>query len=160
MKRDLSFTWEPVAHLLSCGLHDMAYRHWAESKSNEFPYDPDWEGYERLERDMVFRILAVRFQGHLVGYAGVRVYQNMQSRGVTCSYIQEYYVEPKFRPMGAGLELFRTIEAHLRLMNVQHVTAHVPEWAMTSRGGLGRFFQYLGYAPKGNLWSKTITAGA
>lgn len=145
------FQYEPVAHLLSCGLHDMGYRHWLET-SRDFPYNPDWAAYERLERDNAFRILAVRYQGHLIGYAGIRIYKNMQSRDVTCSYIQEYFIEKKFRPKGGGLEMFRIIEQHLKIMKVNFVTMHVPK----NVPEIAKMFKHLGYEFQGELWGKAI----
>ncbi len=146
-----TFQYEPVAHLLSCGLHDMCYRHWLET-GQDFPYDPDFEAYERLEKSNDFRILAVRFHGHLIGYAGIRIYKNLQSRNVSSCYIQEYFIEPKFRSKGAGLQLFRVIGAHLKLMKIGYVTVHVPE----NIEKVGKIFKHLKYNSKGVLWGKSL----
>lgn len=159
MVNDLTFTWEPVAHLLSCGLHDLGHKHWLEGMQEkaDFPYDPDWEGYQRAEAANDFRIIAVRWRGHLVGYAGVRIYQSLQSRGVTCSYIQEYYIEPKFRKKNmAGIKLFRFIHEQLKIMKVKHTALHLPDIVRADRGGLGKFFKFIGYKTQGNLWTRSV----
>jgi len=71
---------------------------------------------------------------------------------VTCSYIQEYFIEKKFRTKGGGLEMFRIIEKHLKIMKVNYVTVHVPE----NVSGLSKMFLHLAYKPVGMLWGKSI----
>ena len=156
---ELTFTWEPVAHLLSCGLHDLGHKHWLEGvqEKEAFPYDPDWETYQRIEDSNEYKIIAVRWRGHLVGYAGVRIFKSIQSRGVVCSYIQEYYIEPKFRKKNmSGIKLFRFIHDQLKIMKVQHVALHLPDVVRVVRGGLGKFFKFLGYEAQGNLLTRSI----
>lgn len=157
--KDLTFTWEPVAYLLSCGLHDLGHKHWMEGvqEKSAFPYDPDWEAYKRIENSNEYKIIAVRWHGHLVGYAGVRIFSSIQSRGVTCSYVQEYYIEPKFRKKSmSGIKLFRFIHEQLKIMKVNHVAVHMPDIVRAERGGLGKFFKHLGYEPQGNLMARSI----
>jgi hypothetical protein len=159
MVRDIQFTWEPVSYLLSCGLHDLGHQHWLEGVPDKdtFPYDPDWEGFEELEKANIFRIIAVRYRGSLVGYAGVRIFRNMQSRNVTCAYIQEYYISPAFRKKGmSGIRLFRFIEQQLEIMKVRHVCVENRWIVRKERGGLGRLFDFLGYGSSGELRTKAI----
>ena len=146
-----TFQYEPVQKLLDDGLHAMAYQHWLEG-SREFEYNPNWESYKCLEAENVFRILAVRYDGKLAGYAGIRIFQNLQSRDVTCAYLQEYYIDPKYRPKGGGLDLLRTIEKHLKLMKVKRMLVEVP----TEVEEVGKVFVHLGYKPQGKLMGKTL----
>lgn len=155
----LTFTWEPILYLRTQGLGDMSYRHWLEAQTEKelLPYDPDWNGYVRLEKANNLRIIAVRWSGNLIGYAVVRIFDSLQSKGVACSYIQEYYIELKFRKRGApGLKLFRFIQDQLKIMKVRQVTTHFPEMVRSDRGGLGKFFKFLGYKPAGHIWTRSV----
>lgn len=159
LMENLTFTWEPVVQLLADGLHDLGHKHWLEGVKEKalMPYDPDWEAYQRIENNNEFRIIAVRWQGHLIGYAGIRIYNSIQSRGVVCSYIQEYYIEPAFRKKsGSGIKLFRFIHEQLAIMKVDAVTIHQPDIVRSQRGGLGKFFKYLGYETQGAFWMREI----
>lgn len=156
---NLTFTWEPVAYLLTCGLHDLGHQHWLEGVPDKisFPYDPDWEAYDRMEKNNSGRIIAVRWAGHLIGYADVRIFTSMQSKNVTCGYIQEYYITPRFRKKGmCGIKLFRFIEEQLRLMKVQHVAIEERDIVRSDRGGLGNFFRFLRFNTHGKVWSKSL----
>lgn len=159
LMNELTFTWEPITHLLSCGLHDLGHQHWLEGAPDKesFPYDPNWEVYHEIENANMFKIVAVRWRGHLVGYAGVRIFESMQSRGVMCSYIQEYYISPKFRTKGmSGIKLFRFIHEQLQLMRVYHVTVEQRDIVRAEDGGLDKFFDHLGYESHGKMRTKRL----
>lgn len=152
---EITFTFEPISYLLSCGLAALAAQHWREGavQSGSDQFDPDWEEYEAMERANMFRIIAVRADGKLVGYAGVRIFKSLLSRNVTCSFVQEYYIDPLYRPFtGAGVKLFRFIEAQLRLMKVNRVTVGEPPALR-----LEKFFRHLRYVPQERLWSKELS---
>jgi hypothetical protein len=154
MSANLTFTFEPIAYLLSCGLAALAARHWQEGAAQNgiHTFDPDWEEYAAMERADMFRVIAVRADGKLVGYAGVRIFRSMLSRHQTCSFIQEYYIDPLYRPFtGAGLKLFRFLEAQLRMMKVNRVTVGEPPKLQ-----LENFFRHLRYVPQERLWSKDL----
>lgn len=158
MTNNTTFTWEPVAYLLNCGLHALGYRHWIEGVADKrTPYDPNWEEYQNLEKQNAFRILAVRHNGDLIGYAGVRIFSSLQSREVLCGYIQEYYVAPEFRRgTMAGLGLFREIERQLIPLKVNMLSVGDRDIVLRERGGLGRFFKLLGYRSGERLWFKPL----
>lgn len=148
----ISFTWEPISYLLSCGLAALAAQHWEEGAVKHGEYDPNWEEYAAMERADMFRIVAVRADGRLIGYAGVRIFKSLLSREQTCSFVQEYYIDPLFRPFtGAGVKLFRFIEAQLRLMHVSHETIGEPPGL-----NLEKLFRRLGFKPQERLWSKEL----
>jgi len=150
----ISFTSEPISYLLGCGLAALAAQHWREGavQNRVHEFDPDWEGYPAMERANMFRVVAVRADGKLVGYAGVRIFRSLLSRKQTCSFIQEYYIDPLYRPFtGAGIKLFRFIETQLRAMNVSRETIGEPPGLY-----LGKFFRHLGFVPRERLWSKDL----
>ena len=156
---DLTFTWEPIEYMRRHGLDDMSRKHWAEAQTDKalLPYDLDWDGYNALEKSNNLRVVAVRWQGHLIGYAVVRIFDSLQSKGVTCSYIQEYYIEPKFRKRGApGVKLFRFVLDQLKIMKVRQCTTHFPEMVLAERGGLAKFFRFMGFKPAGYIWTRSV----
>jgi hypothetical protein len=153
---DLKFTWEPIGLLLEHGLHDLGHQHWLEG-SKEIPYDPDWEAYQAIENANMFRIISVRWKGHLIGYAGVRIFSSMQSRGTTCAYIQEYFISKKFRKKNmSGIKLFRFIEDQLKLMKVSRAILEQPYAVAVDSEGLNKFFDFFGYEARGTMRTKEI----
>src|SRR3984885_9028683 len=86
----ITFTFEPISYLLSYGLAALAARHWEEGavQNGVDEFDPDWEEYAAMERANMFRVVAVRADGKLIGYAGVRIFKSLLSRQKTCSFIQ------------------------------------------------------------------------
>jgi hypothetical protein len=150
----ITFTWEPISYLLSCGLAALAAQHWREGavQNGVHEFDPDWEEYAAMERANMFRVVAVRADGKLVGYAGIRIFRSLLSRAKTCSFVQEYYIDPLYRPFtGAGIALFRFIETQLRAMNVSRETIGEPPHLE-----LARLFRRLGFKPQERLWSKDL----
>ena len=47
----------------------LLLKHWYESEGDEFPLDPDYELYLRIEREGLTRSFSVRVDGNIVGYA-------------------------------------------------------------------------------------------
>jgi acetyltransferase (GNAT) family protein len=157
----ITFTFEPVAYLLSCGLHALGRLHWEEGifDKSTFPYEPNWEEYEALERQNAFRIIAVRADGKLIGYAGVKVFHDIQSQNVLCAYIQEYFVLPEFRNgTMAGIGMFRHIETQLTALKVKVIFLGDKEFVRGDRGGLGKLFDYLGYESREKIRRKILVA--
>lgn len=142
---------ENLAVLLKDGLHELARRHWEAADNTGEEYDPDWSRYQEMENCNILRWLAVRQDGKLVGYASMLVTPHLHSRKINRGVIQDYFIAPEYRSGFAGVRLFREIHKIMRAVNANLVLA-------SDRGGLGKFFKFLGYFKGETIWVKKFTA--
>lgn len=155
--RNLTFSYEPLAWLLQCGLAVLAARSWQESWADSgLHFDPDWERYQRMEDEGLMRLLAVRKKGELVGYASVLVGHNLHDRKALCAVVQDFFMAPEARGGFNGLKLFLVLETSLKALGVKQIALAERLDAFKERGGMGKFFSRLGMQCAEKIWTKTI----
>lgn len=107
-------------------LEALAPAHWREvtrpALQPHLPLHIHWEVYAALEQSGQLRLLTVRVDDALVGYATALLYEHLHSQGVFCASINNYYIDPAYREGGLGLQLLAAMRESLRDDGVQYLT--------------------------------------
>lgn len=116
---------EPFDKLLQ-ELKPMLDKHWEELAVNkeERPLDVDYERYSRLSQEGLLKILTLRKDGVLVGYASFIVSSNLHYKGWVNAVCDVYYVLPEVRKEGLGTSFFKEIVQWLKFHKVNSIYVH------------------------------------
>lgn len=142
--------------MLQTGLLDVAARGYEETWSDEdgFEFDPDWERYEREEKNESLRVMAVRDGEKLVGYATLRLHTALVDKKKLICVIQDIFLEKHYRKgLCAGLIFMKKIHEIISYLSVHKII--IAERASTKSGAL---FEYMGYKCKEHIWAYTVGA--
>ena len=143
----MEFTWEPIAHLLNCGINELGRKSWEENwKDSCLDYDPDWPRYQRMEAEGIMRICAARDKNKLVGYAVVIMATDLHDRKVMTAFVQDLYVKSSYN----GLQLLRHVIGVLKTLKARQIV--LAERLKSSRS-TSKIFQYLGFKNKEAIWT-------
>jgi GNAT superfamily N-acetyltransferase len=101
-------------------LPELFYKHWKEASYKPgFIFDPDWQKY--LESDIAggLFILTARAEGKLVGYYFANLFTHIHYKGISCAFVQGYYLLPEYRAAGNGIRLLKTAENILKKRGIR-----------------------------------------
>ncbi len=118
----ITFSVEPLTERLE-ELKPCFPRHWEELALNKdkVPLDPQYDIY--LSRDALGEVMFIagRSAGNLVAYFVGFVAPGLHYR--TCLTLTEdiFWVAPEYRGRGAGVQLFKAVEAEARRRGVQRM---------------------------------------
>ena len=153
--------FERLDDLLADGLEDMLFDHWQEVglDHDAVPLAPDWEHYRDIERQGIFRVIAMRDFGALVGYNAFFVNKHLHYRHTLHAGNDVIWLRPDKRKGMAGVRLLRDSERLLRAAGVVKIIYHIkPHVLLGARksGNLGDILLRLGYRHIEECYSKIL----
>ena len=134
-------------------LTPLLEKHWEEVAIDKdtTPLDPDWSGYDLLERaGMLVCVTARAEDGRLVGYTSYTLTRHMHYN-LQVADCGPFFLDPAFRKGLAGVNLFRAAEVVLKDLGVERVVHKVK-----LSHDVGRIFERMGYRPIERTYVKTL----
>lgn len=151
------FRYEPLAYMLKHGLAALSYEAWGilEKEFKNVGYSPNWKKYQAMEDSNDLRFIAMRNGSELVGYAAVEIYEDAHRSSIKTAYITDIYVTTKYR--GYASKLVEFIEEQATHLGVNNLTIAERFNFEQDRGGVGRFYEFMGFSPQECLWVKPLS---
>lgn len=129
-------------------------RHHAEVEVPEIPLDLAFGEMLRLNEFGFLKVITVRDDGRLIGYAIVLARPNMRSCKVLTGYLEAYYLEPAYRAGWTGYKLLKAAGLVLEKMAVRRIFVCAEE--AYKDGRTAAIFKRLGYSHSATAYSKVI----
>lgn len=128
-------------------------KHWEELANNKDirVLDVDMDAYVTLNRLGNIRVLTVRDDGKLIGYASFVIGNNLHYKTWKYAISDVYYLDPAYRKTGMGLSMFTEVERWLKGLGVKSVT--VQDKIDHSNAG---FFAKLDFKLIENVYEKVL----
>lgn len=155
------FGWETVDQQLADGLEDLAALHWEEVAGDKdvIPLAPDWDRYRALEKSGVFKCLAARRDGILIGYSWWLVGPSLHYMTTKHAVNDLIFLDPDERRGLAGVRLIREGERALRDLGVVKVIYHSKPNVLLGqkKHTLGDLLVVLGYHLIEHSYAKVLS---
>lgn len=155
----IAFEW--LDDLLADGLEEMLFDHWQEVglDHDAVPLAPDWVHYRDMEKQGIFRIVAMRDAGLLIGYSAFFVNRHLHYRHTLHAVNDYFWLSPERRRGWAGVRLFRDSERLMQGLGVVKMMYHIKPHVMlgaTKSGTAGDILLRLGYRHAEDCYSKIL----
>lgn len=139
--------------MLLNGLIELAFEAHEELEHEHmnFPYNPDWEAYQRGEENNVLRFISLREDSNLIGYASIVMDTEIHHSGLKMAFFRDIYVTKSKR--GYAAKLVRFAEKALSGLGVVRIQAGK---RISANNHAGKFYEALGYEPQEIIYGKTI----
>jgi GNAT superfamily N-acetyltransferase len=156
--RKLEFRWVSFGQLAREFL-PLFKQHWREIALNQddVPLDPDWDRYFQYDLAGILQVLTVWDGEVLVGYIFMLVYHHLHYASTKWATSDMFWLHPAYRTGWTGSRMFRQMELRMRLLKVTIVMVNYKLHFENERGGLARFFEWLGYKHVENVVAKKLT---
>lgn len=107
-------------------LETLLTDHWDELAVNkdQRPLNVDWDKYKTLQDEDVCKVVTVRKDGTLVGYACFMIVTNLHYKNWKVATCDVYYVTPSERKSGLGLEFFKVLIKYFDKLGVNSICVH------------------------------------
>lgn len=156
-----TIAFERLDDLLADGLEEMLFEHWQEVglDHDAVPLAPDWDKYHRLEREGMFRVIAVRISGVLVGYSAWLICPSLHYRHTIHALNDYFWLAPECRRGWAGVRFFRDVEALIRGVGAAKIMYHTKPHVLLGagrHGTVGKILLRLGYRFDEECYSKLL----
>lgn len=140
------FGWQRF-HEIAHELPPLFTEHWRELALNKdaVPLDPDWDRFYALDVQGILRVLTVRVEGALAGYAFLLVGPHLHYRSTLWGNVDMYWLDPVVRQGWTGVRLFKTLIRDARAMGVVNLTLATKHHFMQNR--VTKLLQRLGFVP-------------
>lgn len=119
--------------------------------TKDFPLDPDYAAYDRMQKAGMLRAITCRSDGELVGYIIFFVHPHIHYKSCVTAFEDLYYVKKEFRKGRVGIKLFQFAESVLKDTGVHRIIMHTKIHMDNSR-----LFEYLGYKNSDKLFTKLL----
>lgn len=119
--------------------------------TKDFPLAPDYEAYRRLAENNMLRVVTVRADDELIGYAVFIVQPHLHYRTCLTAFEDIYYLKKEYRVGRIGIRLFKYAEDVLKRIGVNRIIMHTKVHQDNSK-----LFEYLGYKNTDKLFTKLI----
>lgn len=155
--------FEPLDDLLSDGLEEMLFDHWWEVglDHDAVPLAPDWAHYRDIEKQGIFRMIAMRELGSLVGYSAFFINRHLHYRHTLHGINDYFWLSPAKRRGWSGIRLFLDSEELLKGLGVVKIMYHIKPHLLlgaTKSGTVGDILLRLGYRHVEDCYSKIVGA--
>lgn len=120
-------------------------------QKDKMPMNPDIAAYATLEASGMLNILTMRDGGKMVGYHISIVRNHFHYADVLCGIVDAYFVSASHRKGLAGVLMFKEAEARLKARGVKKLFT-----GTKNSKDMSRIFEYLGWTPTEQLFSKYI----
>lgn len=154
----VAYQWERLDRLLDDGLDDIAREHWHEVGLNKdrIPFDPNYLRFMEMEDKGLFKIMAARRGGTLVGYNGFFTMPHLHYWSSFHALNDVIYVDPDERGW-TGIRLIREAEKLLLAMGVKKIMYHSKLHVKIGHGRtVGDLLAALGYVHVENVYAKVM----
>lgn len=134
-----------------------------ERDTDTIALDVDWDTYRFLERQGIFRAIALKRDGKMIGYAGFHVHKLLHTKGLTAAFCDVIYVDPGYRRGPAGLKLLKESELLISTLadRVRIIYGCKPYVHIGAKSGtLTDLLRYLGYRHDEDVLTKIVKRGA
>ena len=152
-RSDLHFQQELFAQIAH-ELPPLFARHYDEISAQDFPLEPDWDRYYRLEIEGALKILTARAGGILVGYIFNIIGPHLHYRSALYADLEMWWLDPGYRGGYWPVKWFKANDAMLKSFGVKKVMAATKNHFMEGR--VGSIFRRLGYKPVETVWTRRI----
>ena len=120
--------------------------------TKDFPLDPDYDAYQRLQDAGMLRCIVCRIDEKLAGYIVFTISPHLHYNSCKTAFENVYYVAPQYRKGRVGIKLFQYAEKVLKDMcGVQRIIMQTKVHMDNSR-----LFEYLGYKHTDKLFTKLL----
>lgn len=149
------FAWERF-HAIAHELPPLFVEHWRELALNKdaIPLDPDWDRFYTLDVQNILRVLTVRLDGSLVGYAFLLVGPHLHYRSTLWGNVDMYWLSPEMRAGWTGVKLFKTLIRDAKAIGVVNLTLSTKHHFMQNR--VTKLLQRLGFVPTETVHSMRL----
>lgn len=149
----ITYQQEPLFKVLP-DLEDLARQDWEEMyhDKDNFPFNPDWELYQKLEDAGIFLIFTVRSDEQIVGYFSVIVGPSLHSKGNLVISNDVIYLHPDYRKGGIGIGLFKFVEKCLKEDGHNHL--HI---LASEKYNIDKLLTRLGYKKIESKYEKRLS---
>lgn len=130
----LVFDWQRF-HQIAPELPSLFTAHWKELALNQdcIPLAPDFDKYYRMDIEGSLRILTVRTEGRLVGYAFLIVGSHLHYSSTLWAHAEMFYLDPLYRQGWTGVKLFKEVLRGIKAMDCKMLTVPVKLHFMNAR---------------------------
>lgn len=126
-------------------------RHYEElSRTKQFPLNPQYETYLRLEEAGILHTIIVRDDKKLIGYILAMVVPDLHYGGLMCAE-DIYYLIPEYRGRMIGVRLFRFFEEEMKKLGVLKIAVTTKIHSDNST-----FLEYLGFKQHEKILIKVL----
>lgn len=152
----VAFTYEPLEYLLKTGLPRLAEECFDQMDDGFYHevYSPNWQMYHDIEARKDLGFLAMRDGDTLVGYAVLKINEDIHQKGVRIALLHDIYITETKR--GYALQFFRFIEEFVRKMAVRRIDVAERLSFDAGRGGAGKFYEFIGFKRMEVIWAKVL----
>jgi len=119
--------------------------------TKEFPFDPDWDAYDRMAASGFLRTITVRNDSELIGYIAFFIQPHLHYKSCKVAYEDVYYLKPEYRKGRIGIKMFQYAESALKRIGVNRIIVHTKIHLDNSR-----LLEYLGYNWTDKVFSKVL----
>ena len=119
--------------------------------TKEFPFDPDWDAYDRMAASGYLRTITVRNDSELIGYIAFFIQPHLHYKSCKVAYEDVYYLKPEYRKGRIGIKMFQYAESALKRIGVNRIIVHTKIHLDNSR-----LLEYLGYSWTDKVFSKVL----
>lgn len=119
--------------------------------TKEFPFDPDWDAYDRMAAAGYLRTITVRNDSELIGYIAFFIQPHLHYKSCKVAYEDVYYLKPEYRKGRIGIKMFQYAESALKKIGVNRIIVHTKIHLDNSR-----LLEYLGYSWTDKVFSKVL----
>ena len=119
--------------------------------TKEFPFDPDWDAYDRMASAGYLRTITVRNDSELIGYIAFFIQPHLHYKSCKVAYEDVYYLKPEYRKGRIGIKMFQYAESALKRIGVNRIIVHTKIHLDNSR-----LLEYLGYSWTDKVFSKVL----
>lgn len=119
--------------------------------TKDFPLEPDFAAYDRLNTARMLKAVTCRNDGELVGYIIFIIQPHLHYMSCITAFEDLYYVKKEYRKGRTGIKLFQFSEKVLKDAGVKRIIMHTKIHMDNSR-----LFEYLGYKNTDKLFTKLL----
>ena len=119
--------------------------------TKEFPFDPDWDAYDRMAQAGMLRTITVRNDAELIGYIAFFIQPHLHYKSCKMAFEDVYYLKPEYRKGRIGIKMFQYAEMALKRIGVNRINIHTKVHLDNTR-----LLKYLGYNFTDKIFTKVI----
>lgn len=151
------FRYEPLSYLLKNGLPELSMECW-ENMDDGFhgpEYSPAWDRYQEMETSKDGGFVSMREDGRLIGYAMIKVNPDIHQKHLRVALLHDIYITSSKR--GYAIKFFNYLQNFASMLGAYRMDVAERLSFDSSRGGAGKFYDYIGFKPMEVIWSKILS---
>lgn len=152
----MMYRHEPLDYLLKTGLPELSLECFDKMNDGFYQeiYSPDWMLYKQQEDRKDLGFIAMRDGEKLVGYAAIKIVNDIHQKDERIALIHDIYITESFR--GHAASFFHYIENFVQKMGADWMDLAERLSFDSKRGGCGKFYAFIGFRPMEVIWRKRL----